>query len=328
MLRIINDGDEIYDGFLICSRDFADWLLKMNETLSFPAKSYYKLVRLFCRMQYKEFLLEEEKKANDFYYRLVQDNNNLKLESTYELVFMPYEESIRRFKPKTLKCGVEFGYRILQTRGFMPGDYYSELPRNNRSMDYIIEEFAGRSKAVRNLKVINGELTDVYKMSEFQRAEERGFIDNQMPYAMGPSCPDRLMCYSTHFNVLSHLMEDVDCLNLVDKNAENYEIRLVAIVSEMLNMKLGDDMSFDTEELLSSANDRYNGYITAQKREQKSDFSDVCEMIKNGYRLRTKSIIDYSSYDECFDYDWEDVDTAPIGLTADDYKRFSGSSDD
>nr|MCR5404163.1 hypothetical protein [Butyrivibrio sp.] len=108
---------------------------------------------------------------------------------------------------------------------------------------------------------------------------------------------------------------------LVDKKAENYELRLVAIISQLLYMKLGEDRSVDKEKLLSFADDRYNEYI--RENEQKCILSDICEKVKIGYMLRVKSIIDFSSSDECFDCDWDDMETAPVGLTDDDYRSFS-----
>ena len=52
---------------MYCSRRFADWMLKKNrQDLDYPALSYQKLIRLFCRPNYNEFFEEEECKGNQF----------------------------------------------------------------------------------------------------------------------------------------------------------------------------------------------------------------------------------------------------------------------
>ncbi len=312
-------NDDYYEG-MACSREFAEWLLRMNNTLDFPARTYYKLVRLFCRTQYKELMLEEMRKANEFFYSLTEnDDGELTLKSSYEMVFLPYEEDVRTFAPRPLN-GTVLGYRVLQTRGYLPGSYYNGLPHDYGSMRYIIDLFCNRNAATEKLEVKNGNMTDIYKLSEFQRAEMTHFIDNQMPYSFGPSCPDRMLCYNTHFNILSHLMDDVDSLQLIDKDCEHYELRLVSAVSELLYAKMHKTMIMDKKKLLDSANVRYMAFMN--ENGQSASLVELCCNIRDGYKKRVVIEIDYSTAID-FDADWDDMEIAPVGLIDKDYKRFS-----
>ncbi len=311
-------NDEYYEG-MACSREFAEWLLRMNDTLGFPVKSYYKLIRLFCRTQYKELLMEEERKANEFFYRLNEKDGKLTLESSYEMVFLPYEEDVRSFAPIHLN-GIVLGYRVLQTRGYLPGDYYNNLAHDYDSMRYIVDLFTNRNEVAKKFEVKDGNYIDVYKLAEFQNAEESFFIDNQMPYSFGPSCPDRMLCYNSHFNVLSHLMDDVDSLHILGKDCKHYELRLVSVVSELLSIKWDKEGTLDKKKLLDTANERYMTYLL--ENEQNDSLDKLCENIRAGYKKRVIIGIDYSAGVE-FDVDWDDMETAPVGLTDKDYKRFS-----
>ncbi len=62
---------------MICSRQYAEWMLSMNEKLDFPAESYYMLVRLFSRPQYQAFFDEENRKGNNFVYHLSETPDRL-----------------------------------------------------------------------------------------------------------------------------------------------------------------------------------------------------------------------------------------------------------
>ncbi|MBO5623356.1 MAG: hypothetical protein J5959_17205, partial [Butyrivibrio sp.] len=163
--------------------------------------------QLQCYELHKEFAFEVFFRCD----RLTEKDGKLTLESSYEMVFLPYEEDVRSFAPIQLN-GIVLGYRILQTRGYLPADYYNNLPHDYDSMRYIVDLFTSRNDVAKKCEVKGGNFIDVYKLAEFQSAEESFFIDNQMPYSFGPSCPDRMLCYNTHFNVLSHLMDDVDCI--------------------------------------------------------------------------------------------------------------------
>lgn len=320
-MTCISYNDDIYEG-MACSREFSEWLLKMNDTLDFPVKSYYKLIRLFCRTQYKELMLEEARKANELFYNLTENEEKLTMKSSYDLVFIPYEENVKTFAPIPVNEPV-LGYRILQTRGYLPGSYYNELPRDYNSMQYIVDLFCHRNTSTEKLEVKNGKLTDTYTLYEFQSAEMTSFIDNQMPYSYGPSCPDRMLCYNTHFNILSHLMKDVDSLQLVDKDSEHYELRLVSVVSELLCAIWDEANIMDKKKILDSANDRYLAYMN--ENEQNVSLDELCCKIKSGYKKRVIIEINYSKTIN-FDADWHDMEITPVGLTNEDYESFSRCS--
>ncbi len=142
---------------MYCSRRFAEWMICKNKRdLDYPAISYYKLVRTFCRTNYNEFFAEEERKGNEFVYDLILNGNRIKFKSSYEIVFLPYEGGVKgdcdgQMETDTFEPANRFllGYRILQTRGCMPGsteevfryyDYYS--------MKYLVDEILNRAKEI------------------------------------------------------------------------------------------------------------------------------------------------------------------------------------
>lgn len=74
------------------------------------------------------------------------------------------------------------------------------------------------------------------------------------------------------------------------------------------------------ERLLESANQAYAAYLDGY--EQNISLSELCDNIRDGYKRRVVIGIDYSA-DVGFDYDWNDMETTPIGLTDEDYKRLN-----
>ncbi len=88
-------AEKHYEG-MFCSRAYAEWLLRKNEELDIPATSYYKLIRLFSRSNYREFFQEEQRKGNALYYDLVEQDDLIRLNRSYEIVFLPYEGLSRK----------------------------------------------------------------------------------------------------------------------------------------------------------------------------------------------------------------------------------------
>ena len=75
---------------MYCSRKFADWMIKKNmQDTDYPATSYYKLIRLFCRPVYNEFFAEEERKGNEFFYNMSVEGDRIMLKNSYDMVFLP-----------------------------------------------------------------------------------------------------------------------------------------------------------------------------------------------------------------------------------------------
>ena len=84
-----------YTKGMYCSRKYADWMLRKNQQdLDFPVSSYQTLIRLFSRTNYLEFFAEEIRKGNEFFYNIIEEEDHIRLRSTYELVFLPYKGRI------------------------------------------------------------------------------------------------------------------------------------------------------------------------------------------------------------------------------------------
>ncbi len=314
-----------YDNGMICSKTYADWMLKKNsKEMDFPATSYYKLVRLFSRTNYRQLFEEEVRKGNDFYYSIVNDGEIIRLEPSYELVFLPYESAVTgsgislHEEPVSPIPVTElvFGYRILQTRGFMPGTHDRVFSDWHYSMEYLVDDFKTFAKH------LGQHSEDTYRMAEFQSAEQIGFVDNEMPYSFGPQCPDRVICELSYVRVIIRLMREIERLGLASVgDGELYELRMVAYLAAILTFA-SEDRSLPisgmiSEEVSIRAEKIFSDY--ASKVEE--DLNEVCRMIRCGIEWDFTVVIDYSSnlYN---DYDYDDVDEAPIGLTASDYERF------
>ncbi len=351
---------------MYCSRRFAEWMICKNKRdLDYPAISYYKLVRMFCRTNFNEFFAEEERKGNDFVYDLILDEDKIKLKSSYEIVFLPYEGRVSGCSTDQTETDAPepvdrfmLGYRVLQTRGCMPGsskevfrydDYYS--------MKYLVDEILLRAKEIEKfadrrelsldhiLKIgvevgadaaggtglgfnhISGriKLDDVYRAREFQEAEERGFIDNEWPYSAGPECPDKIICRQMYTRIINHMMKEVDHQELVrSKDGELHELRVAAYVAALLsyakdpNFSLSEGVSKDLVD--EKADELFEEYCNSA-----DDLDGICKKIRIGLLWDVNVVIDRSSrlYS---DFDYEDIKEAPIGLTGDDYDKFERMS--
>lgn len=340
---------------MICSKRFADWMIEKNQQdTDYPAQTYYKLIRLFCRTNYSEFYAEEECKGNEFLYNILVDGDRIVLKSTYDLVFLPYDgravsdavnlldadipESVDYFVP---------GYRVLQTRGYMPGSAAKAFKGEDCfCVKYIVDEILLMADRIEDfakshdldidhiLTVGEGaglgynhiagyvKLDDVFRASEFQAAEERGFIDNEYPYSMGPQCPDKIICRQMYTRIIGRLMKEADRLGLVSgKDSDSYELRVASYVAAILSFVTNDGFSLSQgisrNSLEKRANELFDEYLLSSGQE----LDAVCRRIRIGLLWSVTVVIDRSSR-ICFDYDCEDVTEAPIGLTSDDYDRF------
>ncbi len=317
-------SNNTYDNGMICSKNYADWMLKKNFTeLDFPATSYYKLVRLFSRTNYKQLFEEEVRKGNDFYYSIVNDGETIRLESSYELVFLPYESAIDESEVSSHEEHVspisvtEFilGYRILQTKGYMPGTHYHVFSDRHYSMESLVDSFKTYAEH-------SGQHSeDIYRMEEFQRAEQIGFVDNEMPYSFGPECPDRIICEISYIRVIIRLMKEIERLGLVSAG-DLYELRKVAYLAAILSFAREDSSlpisGMASEELSIRAEKIFSDYTSKVG----DDLNEVCSLIRCGIEWDFTIDIDYSNslYN---DYDCYDVEEAPIGLTEADRERYS-----
>ncbi|MCR4787751.1 MAG: hypothetical protein K5888_04105 [Lachnospiraceae bacterium] len=339
---------------IYCSRTFADWMLNKNTAdTDYPATSFHRLIRMYCRTNYKEFFDEEERKGTEFRYRLIPDNDRIRFESSYEVVFLPYKgftigdshEEIEPCEPEPLDKLI-FGYRILQTRGFLPGSTQSAFWFDAYSMDCLVNEIVSRSEKVekfakKNSISIDGILKegegkclgynpeaskvkwiDSFRAEEFQRAEERMFIDNEWPFSVGPSCPDRIICLQMYTRIICELVKEADRLGLVpDKDEYFYELRTVAYAAALLSLSKEPGFS------LSEGVDKKAAYeLSEEIFEKYHDYQigldETCRKIKIGLLWDLNVEIDRSER-MLLDYDDGFLEEAPIGLTPEDYDKWS-----
>ncbi len=330
---------------MYCSRLYAEKLLRKNRLeTDYPAVSYQKLVRMFSNTAYNDFFLEEMRKANEFFYNIKEDNNNIWLEPSYELVFLPYSECLDEVDPEPVHDFM-FGYRIMTTRGYMPGEYDRIYGHANvYSMEYILEHLKRQASTCKKFAEEHkwseerlfdpyfglGEtifsdfpMNDTYQYWEFAQAELRDFIDNDGSTCFGPACPDRMLCYNSYANIVRTLMMDIDKLGLVpDKEAESYELKVVAYVSAILTILKEDplikDKKFSKAMLKKEAKRIFESYISNIKQE---DISELCRQIKMSVVWKQTIVMDFSKY-KIYDYDDILCQTAPLGLTNEDMERF------
>ena len=346
-----------YTHGLYCSRDYAQWMIRKNRQSSdYPATSYHRLVRLFSITNYKEFFDEEERKGNEFYYNLKTEGESVMLERPYDLVYLSYRSIIKDViddcdsseEPEPVDEFI-LGYRILQTRGYMPGspgsvfdihDYYS--------MNYIVDEIVGRANHWRrefkkdkdvniteileqgkghvlgyNAAFPDAKFDDVYHADDFREAEARDFIDNDWAYSFGPSCPDRIICVQMYGRVICQFMKEVDRLDLAgDREGEFYELRVAAYVAAILHF--AKDKSFRLSSRLEmgmlkdKAAELYENYC----RSAEQDLNTICKKIRIGLLWDVHIVVDrsHSPFD---DYDYRGFKEPPIGLTAEDYEELN-----
>ncbi len=312
---------------MYCSRQFADWMLLRNkQDLDYPALSYQKLIRLFCRPNYEEFFMEEERKGNQFVYDIVEVGDKIKLKSSYEIVYLPYEGVIEYDLPEEVDSFIP-GYRILQTRGCMPGSTEAAFEFGNYyTMKYVVDEIALRAEHIEKFakeKKPDSGLRDVYNSSEFQEAEMKDFIDNEWPFSAGPECPDKLICRQMYTRIIIHLMKQTGRMGFAgDKEAGRYELRVAAYVAAILtfawNKSFDVTKGIDKNELFQKSKALYANYCKSSD----TDLDNICHTIRLGLSRDVNVVIDRTA-GAYSDYDYKDNKEAPIGLTAEDYERFN-----
>jgi hypothetical protein len=217
---------------------------------------------------------------------------------------------------------VVFGYRILQTRGCLPGNISGTFYESDVSYDNLITKICGRERSCLKLKRDSG-WSDIYIRYEFQRAQSKGFIDNEWPYSVGPSCPDRLICYCSFYNIIETLINDIKKLGLIPKSADSYELKVLSVASEILTLafkeRICPDTPFDKKEVLEEASAQFEKYSNSKSEKE---LSDTCRQIGEGLAVHVKVEIDTNN-GAGMDCDFDDLKTAPVGLTNEDYERFS-----
>lgn len=221
--RIIKKGETKQAGFeptredcMICSRKFAEWLLKISRDEGHAGEPWMNIILRYCNAAYPELIREELRKANDFYYYFTYDTAAgwISIHPSYEVVSLcaldPADEKHIRTAVHPVR-----GYSILTTGASFPGkqqdQYENSFPWNLSRLTWDCINFLYNCFPKKGLteeenrKVHGRNLTqnfepytalvrdDVYSYREFQLAQEDEFIDNEPPFSYGPSCPDRLL---------------------------------------------------------------------------------------------------------------------------------------
>ncbi len=341
---------------MYCSRKYAEWMLKKNEQdMDYPANSFYKLIRLFSRSNYHELLIEEARKGNELYYDIVPEDGRIGLKPSYELVFLPYRgkfgktfgDAAAAMQPVN---DVLFGYRVLQTRGCMPGSVERVFKYGDfESLTYLVDELKDRAEkweklaSDHRLKVedlledtrmlydnalgysrfaYGVKYTVLYSVHDFARAEGKGFIDNEWPFSAGPACPDRLICQMSFMKIANHLMRQADRLDLVPgKDSEDYELRVAAFASALLSFAKEGELTLSDGISLQKVQERADRIFKEYCENIKGNLREICDRIRIGLLWDVTVVIDFSACDES-DCDLFDLEEAPVGITEKDWESF------
>ena len=316
---------ELNEG-MYCSRKFARWMIRKNEQdTDIPVKSYHKLVKMYCRANYYEFFTEEERKGNEFYYTLFQEGNMIWLKSTYDLVYLSYKDGINEFPVENLENVEEFvpGYRILQTRGYMPGSTQKAFEENDYfSMESLVTQVTSGLRG-ETVKIRPRCIDDIFRAKEFQEAEMKDFIDNNPPCSFGPECPDKIICYQMFNRIIKNLMNELERLNIVgDKESKTYELRLISYATAIISMVLPEDYKLSQGLLIDDIKEKADQFFESYCLDKSENtLEEVGHKINEGRWTDLRVIVDRADVLEC-DYDFYDMDDAPIGLTGEDIERF------
>ncbi len=345
-----------YGEGMYCSRKYAEWMLKKNEQdTDYPANSFYKLIRLFSRSNYHGIFLEETRKGNELYYDIVTEGGRIGLKPSYELVFLPYRGKFGKYYGDASAAmqpvhNVLFGYRVLQTRGCMPGSAERVFKYGDfESLAFLVEELKDRAQKWEKLaadhrlevkdlledtcrfydnalgysRFANGVKYPVlYLVRDFARAERKGFIDNEWPFSAGPVCPDRLICQLSFMRIANHLMMQADRLDLVpEKDSDDYELRVVAFASAILSFAKEGELTLDDGIALVKVQERAERIFKEYCETVKGNLREICDRIRIGLLWDVTVVIDFTTPDES-DCDIFDLEEAPVGVTEKDMESF------
>lgn len=281
---------------MVCSKDFAEWLLKQAIQDGPAEATWLDLILKYCNAAYDELINEELRKANQFFYKIKEEENCFRIIPSYELVKLNAVDPADRahIVPMTEFCD---GYSVLTTGAAFPGkQQFPFWPSDSWRLSYLIEEcvFQGEkmmSPANRAEGKEEQVMEDQYSYWEFISACEYQFIDNQFPYSFGPSCPDRILSMSTYHNIVR--CAALDCADICERRGlnERYQEIFIAVLARtiLLHSCDNDHQYDDINTVITLARKTYKGFI--EETSEGTDLDDYCRKIRAFLNTRVKAVM-------------------------------------
>ena len=217
------------------SRSFFDWLLEKNDELTDNYVTFGELFKTYSNSKYKRFIKEQNLMANDFFYHITKSENGIKLERSYDLVFVPVDQSLNGKEAEAIAEPIDdfvVSYSNICTNG--------KCPEKGMVLNYyylsktLYSEFLGFDSFTEERKRYNTKFNLNDQESTLKLTYLEFAITEENIYDLARCNLERELTKRMEANVIRHLMDEVEHLNLVDRRKEYYEIRLFAFVEAIM----------------------------------------------------------------------------------------------
>ena len=304
------------DSSIVCSRVFAEWLLKQVNQNDSSGTIWLDPILKYCNSGYEELIAEELRKANQFYYTIREGSKNFTIHPSYKLVRLRAHDPADRSHILPVK-GFRDGYSVLTTGAAFPGKQQFPFSFSERwDLRYFMDDCV--LQGIKMMQIFEKEpdkiaylhkslskrtdadellvWEDLYKYFEFFIANEYHFVDNQFPFSLGPSCPDRMFSVNTYRNIIRRAAWD--CVEICERMGLNKQYQEIFIVLLARTILLyGNKHCWDWRnrcrtipDVIALADKTYDEYV--EKIAVGKDLNDYCIKIRAFLNSRVKIVME------------------------------------
>ncbi len=302
---------------MFCSRDYLKWLLEMNEEKVAQDREFSGVVGDFSNSGFKKFYEEQERMMNEFSYRITDEGDGIRLERSYDVMFVPYlqtcNESCLILEKEQPVKDFMFGYNIISVDKSLPKSYersYRFLLRHRPGiMGIIVTMMREKRHRLHGFHKTMDDYEIIWCRTDYEDAE----AGNERARAMADPYQDlnvwgnRIMEY----NVVCSLRDEVERLGIVRKSSEHYEIRLMACVASIIELsmqryRVGEKIP--KIELLKYTNKRFNQYCEFWEEDELYEVSnDLVDVRKINVKFIAdwNKVVDPEDVEDDEYYEWD-----------------------
>ncbi len=215
------------------SRPYLEWLMTMKDEMTMGCETFGEVVKLFSNSRYKRFIEEINHECNDFFYHLTDHGDEVTLSRNYEVVYVPYDHVFEQDGDlKDVKTSKDF---IICGSGICEDGYF---PRSGRYL-YRHTSYSSGGFYLLVYWLSNKEKWEVYKDYDDRDYKiKMNFLDiagaEENSKLFGKYFLGEEIFEIAELNVVRHLMDEIEEMDLVCKKEKYYGLRLLAYAEAII----------------------------------------------------------------------------------------------